>query len=158
MTGLQNCELPAVAISACLAGVPCSYKCGHHEIPQLGRLKRACRLVHVCPESQGGLQTPREPAEIQGQRVVARDGRDVTAEFNRGAQAALAAAQEAGCQFALLKEKSPSCGFGRVYDGSFTGTLVPGNGVAAQMLADAGLRIYGESNAEELISLLENMA
>ena len=152
MTDVRNSEaLPAVAISACLAGIPCSYKCGHHKIDELSLLKRSCRVVHVCPESQGGLEAPREPAEIQGDRVVARDGKDVTAEFREGAQAALSLAQEAGCAYALLKEKSPSCGFGRIYDGSFTGTLVPGSGVAARMFADEGIRVFGESKVTELL-------
>lgn len=148
-------ERPAVAISACLAGVPCSYKCGHHLIPELDRLKDACELTYVCPETQGGLKAPREPAEIVGERVLARDGKDVTREFEEGAQAALAKAQEAGCSFALLKEKSPSCGYGYVYDGTFTGTLVEGSGVAARLFADAGIEVFGESRVSDLLDCLE---
>lgn len=87
-------------------------------------------------------------------RVLTNEGKDVTAQFRAGARAALADAQAAGCRFALLKEKSPSCGFGRIYDGTFSGVLVPGSGVAAQMMADVGMKIYGESRFEELLAHL----
>lgn len=147
-------ERPAVAISACLAGVPCSYKCGHHLIPEFDRLREACELVYVCPETQGGLKAPREPAEIVGEKVLARDGADVTREFEEGARAAWRKAREEGCRYALLKEKSPSCGYGRVYDGTFTGTLAEGNGIAARLFAETGIEIFGESHASELLDRL----
>lgn len=82
---------------------------------------------------------------------MSKAGEDVTAQFEAGAAVALVEAQAAGCRFALLKEKSPSCGFGRIYDGTFSGVLVPGNGVAARLFADAGIEVFGESRVGELL-------
>lgn len=147
---------PAVAISACLLGERCTYKGTDNALPAevLVRLREACEFVPVCPETQGGLPAPRPPAERAGGCVVLKTGEDVTAQFEAGAAAALACAHEAGCVFALLKERSPSCGFGRIYDGTFSGRLVEGDGVAARMLADAGIEIYGESRVYELMERL----
>ena len=99
----------------------------------------------------GGLPTPREPSEIRSGRVVTRDGRDVTEAFARGAREAEKIALACGCCCALLKERSPSCGLGRVYDGTFTGTLTRGDGLCARLLSQRGLRVLGESQAEELL-------
>lgn len=87
-------------------------------------------------------------------RVLTNEGKDVTAQFRAGALAALADARAAGCRFALLKEKSPSCGFGRIYDGTFSGVLVEGSGVAARAFANAGIRVFGESAIKELLARL----
>lgn len=144
---------PAVAVSACLLGERCTWRGGDNALPAetLVRLREACAIVPVCPEVQGGLLTPRQPSEIMGGRVVSKAGEDVTAQFEAGAAVALVEAQAAGCRFALLKEKSPSCGFGRIYDGTFSGVLVPGNGVAARLFADAGIEVFGESRVGELL-------
>ena len=99
----------------------------------------------------GGLPIPHDPSERVGDRVLSRTGTDVTAEFTRGAELALRRARQTGAKLALLKERSPSCGFGAIYDGTFTGTVVPGNGMAANLLAKNGLTIYGESRIEELL-------
>lgn len=159
---VARADKPAVAVSACLLGERCTWRGDDNALPAnvLERLREACLLVPVCPEVQGGLPTPRPPSEIAhggsvlaaGEvRVVSNTGEDVTAQFEAGARAALADAQAAGCRFALLKEKSPSCGFGRIYDGTFSGVLVPGNGVAAQLFADAGIEVFGESHVDELL-------
>lgn len=162
---------PAVAVSACLLGEECTWRGGHNALPAdvIARLREACELVPICPEVQGGLPTPRPPSEVVNARpasddeeargtarfcVLTNEGKDVTAQFQAGAFAALADAQAAGCRFALLKEKSPSCGFGRIYDGSFSGVLVPGNGVAAHLFAEAGIRVFGESAIKELLARL----
>lgn len=147
---------PAVAVSACLLGEECTWRGGHNALPAdaIARLQEACELVPICPEVQGGLPTPRPPAEIVGGRVLTREGNDVTAQFRAGARAALANARAAGCRFALLKEKSPSCGFGRIYDGTFSGVLVEGSGVAARAFANAGIRVFGESAIKELLARL----
>ena len=105
----------------------------------------------MCPEQLGGLTTPREPSERQGERVVMRSGRDVTAEYTRGAQEALRLARRFGCTAAVLKERSPSCGRGEIYDGTFTGTLTPGDGVTAQLLLENGIAVYGESEIDKLV-------
>lgn len=154
MVAGEASERPAVAISACLAGENCTYKCGNHLIAELDELREACDLVYVCPETAGGLAAPRPPAEHVGGRVMLATGEDVTAQFEAGAASALASAREAGCRFALLKERSPSCGFGRIYDGTFSGALVEGDGMAARMMADAGIEVFGESRVDALLRAL----
>ena len=114
-------------------------------------LREKYHLVPVCPETAGGLPIPREPSERLGSGVIGKSGRDVTAEFGKGAETALALARRFGCKTALLKERSPSCGSGTIYDGSFTGTVIPGDGVAAEKLRAAGVTLYGESELEKLI-------
>mgnify|MGYP002618031408 CR=1 FL=1 len=111
-------------------------------------------LVPVCPEVFGGLPTPRMPAERQGERVRALDGRDVTENYRRGAEEALRLARLLGARTALLKERSPSCGCGAIYDGSFTGALVPGRGVAAALLQESGIEVFGESGLDALLARL----
>ena len=138
--------------SACLLGCRC--RCDGASKPVAGiEMLAACHtLVPVCPEQLGGLPTPRPPAERRGDRVVTRGGGDVTAQYCRGAEEALRLCRLLGCQAALLKERSPSCGCGAVYDGSFTGTLVPGDGVTAELLRQAGVPVSGESRWDSLLS------
>jgi len=138
-------------VSACLLGAGCRYDGKSNALPQLDRLLDRHTCVPVCPEQLGGLPTPRIPAERRGNRVIDREGKDVTAAFRRGAEEAVRMARLCGCRAALLKERSPSCGCGQIYDGTFTGTLKAGDGLAAQALKKAGLTIYGESRAEELL-------
>lgn len=151
-----------IAVSACLLGEACRYD---------GRSKPCARvqelaadgheLVPVCPEVTGGLPTPRTPCEIvqapwmeSGKArmadehvwtIIDASGADRTAAYARGAQAELARAKEAGCDLAILKAKSPSCGSGEVYDGTFSGTLVPGWGIAAAAFRDAGITVIDET-------------
>ena len=110
-----------------------------------------CALIPVCPEQLGGLPTPRVPAERRGERVVAQDGRDVTGAFARGAAEAAGLAECFHVRYALLKERSPSCGSGAVYDGTFSGTLTAGDGVTAAALKAAGIPVYGESLTNKLL-------
>lgn len=140
-------------ISACLLGRPCKYSGGSNALPPetLAALRRRWRLTAVCPETAGGLPIPREPSERRPGGVFGRGGEDVTAAFEKGGETALALARRFGCRAALLKERSPSCGCGGVYDGSFTGRVIPGDGVAAEKLRAAGLRLLGESEIKELI-------
>ncbi len=140
-----------VLVSACLMGFRCRYDGGAQRLDCLDALRERHVLVPVCPEVMGGLPTPREPSEIRSGRVVTRDGRDVTEAFARGAREAEKIALACGCRCALLKERSPSCGLGRVYDGTFTGTLTRGDGLCARLLSQRGLRVLGESQAEELL-------
>ena len=138
--------------SRCLLGEPCRYDGKSKPVEALLTLERQGHiLVTVCPEEDSGLPTPRPPAEIQGGgRVVNRAGIDVTAEYTAGAYRALKLAREHGCTVAVLKEKSPSCGNRQVYDGSFSGKLVEGQGITARMLAENGIRVLGESQLNEL--------
>ncbi len=140
-----------ILISACLLGVRCRYDGGGKAIGRLNELMQKHTLIPVCPEVFGGLPTPREPSEIRGGRVLSRSGRDVTENFRRGADEALGLARLYHCECALLKERSPSCGYGRIYDGSFTGGLCKGEGVCAALLAQNGVVVLGESRVAELL-------
>lgn len=138
-------------ISACLMGIKCRYDGGRKPVDCLDELMEKHVLVPVCPEVLGGLPTPRTPSERIGNRVLMKDGQNVTDHFRRGAEEALRIAQMSGCTCALLKERSPSCGSGTIYDGTFTGNLCPGDGVCAQLLKEHGIKVLGESRAQELL-------
>lgn len=146
-----------VLVSACLAGEPCRYDGAACVCSGIGKLAKAAELVLTCPEVAGGLPVPREPCEIREGCVVSRSGADTTGAYQRGADEAVRRARESGCRFALLKEKSPSCGFGAVYDGTFSGTLVAGDGFAAAALAKAGIEVFGESQIEILCERLSSL-
>ena len=138
-------------ISACLLGCACRYDGGSKPCPAALRLAAEHELIPVCPEQLGGLPTPRPPAEIRGERVVNREGEDVTAQYRRGAEETLRLARLLNAQGAVLKARSPSCGHGEVYDGTFSGTLRPGNGVTAQLLREEGIAVFTEDEAEKLV-------
>ncbi len=138
----------AILVSRCLLGEPCRYDGRDNRSEAVCRLSEQYRIISVCPECDGGLPTPRTPSERRGERVVMRDGRDVTAAFLRGAENALALAREHGISFAVLKARSPSCGKGEIYDGSFTRKTVARDGVAAELLLRAGYRVLTESEIE----------
>ena len=138
-------------ISACLLGIRCRYDGGRKPLERLNELMEKHVLIPVCPEVVGGLPTPRVPAERIGDKVIAKDGRDVTAAYEQGAQEALRLAQMTGCTHALLKERSPSCGCGVIYDGSFTGGLCKGDGMCAALLKQHGIEVLGESRVDELL-------
>ena len=138
-------------ISACLLGIPCRYDGRSVKAVDVSALREKYNLIPVCPEIYGGLPTPRTPSERQGDKTVMKDGRDVTENYLLGAKAAYDLCLELGCKKALLKEKSPSCGKGKIYDGRFTGTLTEGNGVTAEYLMARGIEVYGESEIDKLI-------
>ena len=145
-------EKERLLISACLLGVSCRYDGGKKPMDEryLSALAEKYELIPICPEQLGGLTTPREPSERRGSCVVMRSGRDVTAEYERGASEALLLAGLFSCRRALLKERSPSCGSGEIFDGTFTGSLTAGEGVTAQLLKANGLAVFGESRVSEL--------
>ena len=128
-------------VSACLAGFPCRYDGKARPCAQVVELVRAGKAIPVCPEQLGGLPTPRTSCEIREDRVVDADGRDRTEAFERGARAVLQIAQTYGATEALLQSRSPSCGSGRIYDGSFTKTLTAGDGVTARLLKENGIQV-----------------
>ena len=142
-----------ILVSACLLGICCRYDGrGNPDDAVLSLLNRDdITLIPVCPEQLGGLSTPRIPSERRGERVVNRAGEDVTSQFIRGAEEALRIAKLYGCQVAVLKERSPSCGCGRIYDGTFSGKLTDGDGVTAELLRREGIKVYGESQVTEMI-------
>ena len=139
-----------ILISACLLGAACRYDGQSKPLAGLTELMERYQLFPVCPEQLGGLPTPRTPSERVSGQVMTRDGRDVTTAYTRGAEEALRLARLFGCRKALLKERSPSCGSGTVYDGTFSGTLTAGDGVTAALLKEHGIQVYGESQVEEL--------
>jgi len=143
-------ETPAVLASACLLGVCCRYNGGGVLEEQLSAMMPAVTMIPVCPEIMGGLPTPREPAERVGERILTRSGADVTAEYEKGAGEVLKLAKLYGSTCAVLKERSPSCGSGWIYDGSHTQKLTNGDGITAELLKKNGIRIFGESNINEL--------
>lgn len=139
-------------VSACLLGCACRYDGAAKQNGQLVEWLQTsgCTAVPVCPEIYGGLPTPRTPSERQGDRVMSKTGRDVTAQYRKGAAEALALARLTGCEAAVLKARSPSCGCGQIYDGSFSGRLVPGNGVTADLLLQNGLPVFSEETLDRL--------
>ncbi len=138
-------------VSACLLGQPCRYDGRSCQRVDPVLLAEKFEIIPFCPEIFGGLPTPRVPSERVGERVVMKDGTDVTENFLRGAEAAYALCRALGCRLALLKERSPSCGKGEIYDGSFSGNLTEGNGVAAEYLLARGIAVFGESELENLL-------
>ena len=139
-------------MSACLMGVNCRYDGGGKKLPELPQLMERYHLVPVCAEVMGGMTTPRTPSERVGERVIDREGHDVTKNFHRGAAEVLQLAQLYGAKKALLKERSPSCGSGEIYDGSFSGKKTIGWGVTAEKLRDNGIAVCGESRVDELLA------
>ena len=140
--------MKTILISACLLGVACRYdglsKPLNEEI--IKKLRKQYHLIPVCPEIMGGLPTPRIPSEVTSNgKVLNAEGNDVTENYNRGAREALRLAQTFQCNEAILKERSPSCGAGQIYDGTFSRTLVTGDGITARLLKQNGICIIGES-------------
>lgn len=141
-------------VSACLLGVSCRYNGKGERNKELAALMKMYTLIPVCPEQLGGMQTPRVPSEIylkqvsdgeMEKRVKNREGLDVTEFFRRGAEETLKLAKLYGCRYAVLKERSPSCGNQQIYDGTFTKTLVKGRGITAELLERNGILVFGES-------------
>lgn len=149
-----------ILVSACLMGAKVRYDGRDNllEHPALQRWKAQGRLLMVCPESLGGLPTPRPPAETQSRfpiLVTTREGDDVTPEFLAGAEATLKLAKQHNVCCALMKSRSPSCGNTQIYDGSFSGTLTEAPGVAADELIRNGIPVFNEHQLEELIRFVE---
>ncbi len=140
-----------ILVSACLMGYDCRYKGDNCKNQRLLDLGKDSILIPVCPEQLGGLATPRLPGEITGGKVLASDGSDITEQYRRGADFALAVAKANNVDFCILKANSPSCGKGMIYDGTFSGNKIEGNGVAAQKLLEAGFTVYNENEITEII-------
>lgn len=146
-------------ISACLLGEKVRYDGGSHEHKlhdfqtQIQAWQQQQRIIPVCPETLGGLPTPRTPAEQQADgRIITRDGEDVSADFERGAYKTLQLAQQHQAQAALLTARSPSCGSHGIYDGSFSGKLIDGMGVTARLLTEHGIRCFRPDEFDQLLS------
>ena len=137
-----------IVVSACLLGGNCKYSGGNNRSEELLTLLSGHEVIPVCPEVLGGLPVPRTPAEIVDGTVVTRDGVSVNEEFLRGASAALEICMRNKPDLVILQPRSPSCGVGRVYDGTFSGKLVPGNGVFAALALENGFRVV---SAEQIL-------
>lgn len=132
-------------VSACLVGINCRYDGKSKLNQECLKLFKKGRLISVCPEQLGGLSVPREPAEIQKLgKVLTKNGEDVTKNFNKGAKETLKIARILRIKEAIFKSKSPSCGLGLVYDGSFSGKLIKGNGITTALLKKNKIQVYTE--------------
>ena len=141
-----------IIVSACLLGEPCRYDGASRASDAVKEYLIDAAVVPICPEQMGGLATPRNPCEIQSDGSI-RDasGADWTKEYEQGADIAVMLAKSLGCKEALLKAYSPSCGVHAVYDGTFSATLIPGEGVTAKALREAGVVLLDENDVEKLL-------
>lgn len=143
-----------ILVSSCLAGLKVRYDAHHSLNDNVRKLVEENKAITICPELLGGFSTPREPCEIIGgdgedvlngkARVIERSGRDVTDSYLKGAYTTLDKAIEIGATIVVLKENSPSCGSSMIYNGEFTGSRVPGNGVTSALLKRNRLRVISE--------------
>jgi uncharacterized protein YbbK (DUF523 family) len=143
---------PKILISSCLLGLPARYSGERQEHPMIEALEEKYELIAVCPETLGGLEIPRPPAEIIGKRVINKEGLDVTQEYEEGAQRVLDIAKGLSIKIAVFKERSPSCGHGWIHDGTFTDGMVEADGVCAKLLIENGIQVLGESQIGELLT------
>lgn len=135
-------------VSACLAGIECNYKGESRPCEKVIELVKKGKAIPLCPEQLGGLPTPRSAAEQRNGKVFTKEGKDVTEEFQKGAEEVLRIAELLDCEEAILKSKSPSCGSKRIYDGTFTGTLKKGKGITAKLLEENGIEVKNEKELE----------
>ena len=143
-----------ILVSSCLLGLNCRYCGGGCPSEAVKRLAGRFGLIPVCPEQMGGLPTPRPPVELRNGKAVSRTGKDVTEPFRKGAQETLRLAKLFGCGYAVLKSRSPSCGSGIIYDGTFSGAQTQGDGVTAALLRRSGVIILNEETAETELNRL----
>lgn len=130
-----------IAVSACLLGYNCKYNGKNNLNPRLKELLANCEVLPVCPEMEGGLPAPRIPCEIVGERVIDRNGEDRTEAYEKGAAAALHRMEEEGIDTVIVQPRSPSCGKSQIYDGTFTGRLIPGSGRFTEMAIKKGVNV-----------------
>lgn len=154
---MKNIDKGPVLVSACLLGIKCKYNGGDNKSERVLKFLEGRDHIKMCPESMGGLESPRLPSEIEPgydgvdvvegrAKVYDEDGKDVTAEFLRGAQISLDQAQKHQASLAILKESSPSCGGNKIYTGRFEGQKKVGQGVTAALLRKHGIRVITEEN------------
>ncbi len=138
-----------IFVSACLLGENCKYSGGNNRNEHVLSFLDGKEYLPVCPEVLGGLAIPRPPAEIVGDAVIDREGHDVTAAFKKGAEKTLSMALEHQPELCLLKANSPSCGCGMIYDGSFSGKKIPGDGITAALLKVHGFKVLTEKDLKK---------
>ena len=130
-----------IAVSACLLGENCKYNGGNNLNEKVMKFVEGHDVIPICPEVLGGLTTPREPSEIVNGIVSHRDGTVVDKEFRKGAEMALRIVEEQKAELVILQSRSPSCGVNSIYDGSFSGTIISGKGVFAELLQEKGIKV-----------------
>ena len=130
-----------IAVSACLLGENCKYNGGNNYSEKLIEYIKGHEVISICPEVLGGLSIPRETAEIVNGIVSNKDGTSVDKEFRKGAEIALEIVKEQQADLVILQSRSPSCGVNTIYDGSFSGKIIPGQGVFANILQENGIKI-----------------
>ena len=135
-----------ILVSGCLLGLNCKYNGGNNDNAAVHKFLEGKEYVVFCPERASGLPAPRLPSEIRGDKVYSKAGDDVTEEFRAGAEKALVFCKSHGVTQAILKARSPSCGVHAVYDGTFTGKVIPGMGVTARLLAENGIELMDEED------------
>ena len=142
-----------ILVSACLAGINCKYDGKNNENKYVKKLVKEGKAIPVCPEVLGGMKTPRIPCEIikdkNGKKVINKKGKNHTEEFENGALKTLKIARAVKADTAILKSKSPSCGYGKIYDGSFSDEIIKGNGLTTSLLLKNGIDIYTEKQINE---------
>ncbi len=145
-----------IIVSACLAGCECRYDGKSNEVPEIKKLVLENKAIALCPEELGGLTTPRIPCEIvkvnNELKVIGQDQNDYTAQFTKGAKIVTNVARALNCKTVILKANSPSCGYGTIYDGSFTGKYKEGNGYTAELLVSKGVQILNEENFHSILN------
>ena len=135
-----------ILVSACLAGINCKYNGKNNENKKIIELIKNKDVILACPEQLGGLKTPRTPAERQGNKVINKDNIDVTKEYQKGAEEVLELANKLNIKTAILKSKSPSCGKGKIYDGTFSDNLIDGNGITTELLEKHGIKVISSDD------------
>ncbi|MEN8222462.1 MAG: DUF523 domain-containing protein [Acidobacteriota bacterium] len=142
---MKKISFPIIC-SACLLGIKCRYDGKSVPDEKVVKISSEKILIPVCPEQMGGLPTPRASSEIIGERVINKVGEDVTEYFEKGAEEALKLAKIFECKEAILKQRSPSCGSGRIYDGTFSGKVIKGDGITAKLLKENGIKVITEED------------
>lgn len=147
-----------IAVSACLLGVNCKYNGKNNLNIELLNFLEDKKVIRICPETMGGLKSPRDPSEIRNGRVYSKSGVDLTEKFIKGANASLKLLQENNCHIAILKANSPSCGYLHIYDGTFSSKIIEGSGVCAKLFIDQipGMKIFNECNYSIVDWTLDN--
>jgi uncharacterized protein YbbK (DUF523 family) len=130
-----------ILVSACLLGTNCKYSGGNNYSEEVMEYLKDYEIIPICPEQLGGLPTPRPASEIIGDKVINNEGTDVTSNYQKGAEETLKIAKLLGIKKALLKAKSPSCGNGKIYDGTFSGTLIDGDGITTKLLKENNIEV-----------------
>ena len=138
-----------IMVSACLLGDNVKYDGTNNKNDELIEFLKYYEVIKVCPECFGGLPIPRSPAEINNEKVINKERIDVTNEFRLGANKTLEIAKKNGIKIAILKKNSPSCGSNKIYDGTFTHTLIDGDGITARLLKENGIIVLNEDNYKE---------